>query len=609
MPDTNAENIGQVISGANTVVQNNYVNQTTAAELPDSIPSIGNFIGREDYLNELRRAYGGESKRSFVLHGVGGVGKTATALRFAGEIAGDFAAKLFVEMQGLSENPLSAQGAMLAVVRQFERTVPADISAEQLKNLFVQFTQKQSTLIFLDNAGTKESIEPLQQSAACLIVTSRESFVLTGGKSVRIEQMSPADARNLLFEFGGGMARLAGEADNLASLAGYLPMALKPLAALLAEDELETAAGLVERYRDKQLLFKERVPDYNLTLEQTLTVGASFELSYEKLSDKLKEHWRLLSVFPDDFDQAAITAILNISDNEAKETQKQLRRRSLLEVNAETKRFNLHDLIRVFNGTKLLDNERFQAQFRFAKHYASMLWDIREIEIADLQNGFSNALKRLDSELSNIKAGQLWTAKYIEVDKAIAVICTYYSGAFVGIHLRLHPREYIVWQNNGLKAAQQIDNKQIEGNKLGNLGNVYNSLGEYRTAIEYHQKQLEISRNIGDKQGESNSLSNLGIVYDNLGDFGRAIDCFEQSLKFFRDVRDRLGEAASLCNLGITHSKLGELRKAIDYQEQSLKIQRDIGNRLVEGNILSNLGNIYHRLGEFQKSFFITSNL
>ena len=87
--------------------------------------------------------------------------------------------------------------------------------------------------------------------------------------------MPPEDARKLLFEIADEQ-RFDGRADELAYLAGYLPMALKPLAAILAEDELETAADLIERYRDKKQLLNERVPDYD-----DLTIEASFELSYE----------------------------------------------------------------------------------------------------------------------------------------------------------------------------------------------------------------------------------------------------------------------------------------------------------------------------------------
>lgn len=388
--------------------------------LPNSIPSVSGFVGRKDYLDELRESYQ-NGTRCFVLHGIGGVGKTALALEFAGEIADEYAAKVFVEMNGMSENPLSARGAMFDVVRQFEREIPANISTEQLKEIFVSKAQNQPMLIVLDNAANKESVESLKQAKACFITTSRQSFVLTGGKSKQIMKMSPEDARKLLFEIAAE-ERFDGRADKLANLASYLPMALKPLASILAEDELETAADLIEKYRDKKELLKERVPDY-----ENRTIEASFELSYEALSGEMKERWRRLSVFPADFDEAAIASVLDISKDEARKTQKQLRRFSLLEVNPETKRFNLHDLARAFTDAKLSEEERFQTLFLHAKHYVIAVYSTDEMRANDRENGYINALKLIDTEWKNITAGQQWAADHTEKINVIAELCCHYS--------------------------------------------------------------------------------------------------------------------------------------------------------------------------------------
>ncbi|HEX8736872.1 MAG TPA: tetratricopeptide repeat protein [Pyrinomonadaceae bacterium] len=562
--------------------------------MPNSIPTINNFVGREDSLTDLREAYQ-NGTRCFVLHGTGGVGKTALALRFAGEIKGEYEAKVFVDMQGMSQNPLSARDAMFdIVVRQFGQEVPADIPAAQLKNLFVQLAQSQPTLIVLDNAEKKESVEALMQAGACFIVTSRQSFALTGGKSKQIVKMSSEDARKLLFENGGGEERFEGQADNLAYLAGYLPMALKPLAALLAEDELETAANLIEKYRSKQALLKERVPDY-----EGLTVEASFELSYEAMPDNMKERWRRLSIFPADFTEAAIAVVLNISADEAKETRKLLRKFNLLEVNPEIKRFSLHDLMRVFTDAKLSADERFQTQFLHAAYYVEVLYFTNEIRANDRENGFLISLRLIDTEWNNITTGQKWTADNTERHNAIAELCCHYSVHEL-LTLRLIPRESIIWQTSSLKAAEKINHKIFEGNFSQNLGVAYNKLSEYRKAIEYNERALNIAREISHRQGEGQCLGNLGLAYYRLGEYQKAIEYHEQSLIIKREMGDRLGEGASLGNLGIAYYRLGE--KAIEYYEQSLTNSREIGNRLGEDKTLGNLGIAYHSLGDYQKA-------
>ena len=50
-----------------------------------------------------------------------------------------------------------------------------------------------------------------------------------------------------------------------------------------------------------------------------------------------------------------------------------------------------------------------------------------------------------------------------------------------------------------LKIAQEIGDRSGEGAAYGNLGITYQSLSEYRKAIEYLKKRLKIAQEIGDR--------------------------------------------------------------------------------------------------------------
>ena len=41
--------------------------------------------------------------------------------------------------------------------------------------------------------------------------------------------------------------------------------------------------------------------------------------------------------------------------------------------------------------------------------------------------------------------------------------------------------------------------KAGEGRSNGNLGNAYQDLGQFKTAIEYHQRYLGIAKEVGDR--------------------------------------------------------------------------------------------------------------
>ena len=109
----------------------------------------------------------------------------------------------------------------------------------------------------------------------------------------------------------------------------------------------------------------------------------------------------------------------------------------------------------------------------------------------------------------------------------------------------------------------EIGERAGEGNALGNLGNVYASLGEPRRAIELYEQQLAIDREIGDRRGEGAALGNLGNAYADLGELPRAIELYEQQLVIVREISDRRGEAIASWNLGLAYEEEGDLVRAV----------------------------------------------
>ena len=48
-----------------------------------------------------------------------------------------------------------------------------------------------------------------------------------------------------------------------------------------------------------------------------------------------------------------------------------------------------------------------------------------------------------------------------------------------------------------------MGDKAGEEGSYGNLGNAYRGPGQFKTAIEYHQRHLEIAKEVGDKAMET----------------------------------------------------------------------------------------------------------
>ena len=70
-----------------------------------------------------------------------------------------------------------------------------------------------------------------------------------------------------------------------------------------------------------------------------------------------------------------------------------------------------------------------------------------------------------------------------------------------------------------LRIAKEINDRAGEGQAYGNLGNAYQSLGDYQKAIPYQKKHLKIAKEINDPAGKGRAYGNLGNVYQSLGDY------------------------------------------------------------------------------------------
>ena len=163
-------------------------------------------------------------------------------------------------------------------------------------------------------------------------------------------------------------------------------------------------------------------------------------------------------------------------------------------------------------------------------------------------------------------------------------------------------KQAIEYHKQYLSIAKEMGHKAAVGAACCNLGNAHRHLGDFEKAIEYHEQDLCISKELGDRAGEATAYGNLGNVYNSLGDYKQAIEYHNQLLDIANEREDRASEGVAYSNLGNAHRNLGDFKKAVEYHGEHLKVAEKVGDRDGEGRACGNLGNAHHGLGEFEEA-------
>jgi tetratricopeptide (TPR) repeat protein len=587
---------GRIDVGADIVGRDKIIHEAPAAPIPalhQLPPPPRDFTGRHKEIAELMAAVEKGGVTISGLQGLGGVGKTALALKLADEFSGRFPdAQLYLDLKGVSSKPLETEEAMAHVIRSFHPDIKLPDNEAELSGLYRSVLHGRRALLLMDNAKDAKQTEPLIPPPGCLLLlTSRQHFAIPGIFAKNLEALSPGDARDLLL---GIARRLVSEKEDysgeLIRLCGYLPLAIRSVASALAARIDLRPADCVRRLADA----RER-----LRLTET---DASLGLSCDLLAPESQKQFGALAVFPDTFVASAAAAVWGLEPDPAQDLLGELVRYSLVEFNSETHRYRLHDLVRVFADSRLESSERAVSQKRHAKHYMAVTIMADEFYLKGNES-VRVGLSLFDTEWENIQTGQAWAAGHASENDEAARLCSTYP--IVGeecLTLRLHPREQMHWAERGLAAARRLQDRGAEGAHLNHLGLACRKLGEYRRAIDYHELHLQITRERGSRRGESAALSNLCIAWSCCDEHRRAIELAEQALAIDREIGDPRGEAYCLGNMGNAYYALGEYGRAINCHEQSLQIVIRIGDRVAEAAALGNLGNAYYSLGEFLKA-------
>jgi class 3 adenylate cyclase len=118
---------------------------------------------------------------------------------------------------------------------------------------------------------------------------------------------------------------------------------------------------------------------------------------------------------------------------------------------------------------------------------------------------------------------------------------------------------------NSLRLNQQVGNVSGMNGIYNNLGMIYHDKGEYKTALDYFQKNLTGRRAGGDKVSIISSLINISVVQNNLQQHQNAIKSIEEALNIAREMGDSQQMRSCYGMLAETYEKIGDSKNMLRY--------------------------------------------
>lgn len=134
----------------------------------------------------------------------------------------------------------------------------------------------------------------------------------------------------------------------------------------------------------------------------------------------------------------------------------------------------------------------------------------------------------------------------------------------------------IVYFNKGIECAQKAKWYGDLGRIYGNLGDLFYSRQDYKTAMFYNAKSVEIHQKYQDSSSLNISVFNMGLCEMETGKIKEAILKFNlvSSYNIRHDIKDV--QTLALQALAESYYKLGKFKEAYDFHEKYVQLKEEI---------------------------------
>ncbi len=578
------------------------------------------FTGRDDLLHLLRERL--TTKKAVALtqtqaiSGLGGIGKTQTALEYAYRYRNTYSF-VFWARATTREALISDFVAFAELLRLPEMS---ELDQYQISLAVKQwFATHSGWLLIFDNADDLLMVRDFlpAESKGHILLTTRAQAVSTLAQRVDVENMGMAEGTLFLlrrtkllsedaFLDQASEAHLAG-AEALVIEMAFLPLALDQAGAYIEE----TGCGLsdyLHLYKIQRKVLLQRRGF--LSTDHPEPVATTWSLSFQRVEEAnpaAADLLRLCAFLDPDFIPEELisegasylgSTLRRVAPHPLRvnEAIEELRKFSLIQRYPDTKVLNIHRLVQAV----LKDDMQRRVQRRWAERVVRAVNSIFVTTDATIWSQCRRYLPQAQVCTIHIKDYGL---KSVEAERLLTKTAEY---------LRVHAlyNEAGPLLQHALVICEQVlgASHSDTATSLNNLAALYDDQGKYEQAEPLYQRALVIYENVlgSDNPTTVANLNNLALLYYNQGKYEQAKPLFQRTLEVSERLlgTDHPDTAKRLNNLAALHRDRSEYEQAEPLYQRALAIrERMLGPDHPDTAIsLSNLALLYRDQGKHEQA-------
>jgi predicted ATPase/class 3 adenylate cyclase len=523
------------------------------------------FLGRAADLEALATLLARDDVRLVTLTGPGGTGKTRLALQAVADVADHFPHGVWwVPLAALRDPPLVLDSAARVLGAAGE--LAEHIGDKRL-------------LLLLDNfehlVSAAADLAPIL--AACpnlkLAVTSREPLHLDGEHEYAVDPLTRADSIELFVTRALAVNRgfsANGEVAAICDRLDHLPLAIELAAARV---KFLSPAALLERLEQRLPLLAGGHRD---APERQRTLRATIEWSHELLTPEEQALFARLGVFRGGWTLEAAEAITDAD----LDTLQSLVDKSLVRVRPESGRFWMLETIREFAVERLESSDEADAlRDRHTRHYAALA----EEGAPQVPAYPRTWVPRLEPELDNLRAALDHLSDRRDADalgRGTAALAMFWD-----------VRGYVAEGRRRLETALDLhpDPTVLRARLLTRLAALSTLAGEEARGEALATEALAINEQHGDEWNAAFARHSLGAAAASRGDYATARDHFERELEAFQQLGDQHQTLIARRAVAWMSDELGDLERYRSLTAENLELARRLGNERMEARALGAL--------------------